>query len=304
MTSPHVEQEKVAANTSNKSTPIVIENQQQTTQSKNNSNAASSASSQKQLLSLARKFSLDGALLPEEKQAPIDDRSLRRIKLTELRQQQNIEAIILRAIQYCSDSTIAERADQDWFSSFIALAEGISNKVMQDLWAKILAGEVSQSGSFSLKTLQAFRTMSIGEAKLLAKACSISVSDSRKKNIRIISGAYQTPKLFNFFNKNRQQRVDLNQVDFSYADILTLADNHLLFEQETESHLFAKGEKIQFHFNTKALNIVAKKNDCILTFYKFTPIGTELAMLIADNADLGFLTTIKAELAENFSIEN
>ena len=304
MTSPHVEQEKVAANTSNKSTPIVIENQQQTTQSKNNSNAASSASSQKQLLGLARKFSLDGALLPEEKQAPIDDRSLRRIKLTELRQQQNIEAIILRAIQYCSDSTIAERADQDWFSSFIALAEGISNKVMQDLWAKILAGEVSQSGSFSLKTLQAFRTMSIGEAKLLAKACSISVSDSRKKNIRIISGAYQTPKLFNFFNKNRQQRVDLNQVDFSYADILTLADNHLLFEQETESHLFAKGEKIQFHFNTKALNIVAKKNDCILTFYKFTPIGTELAMLIADNADLGFLTTIKAELAENFSIEN
>jgi uncharacterized repeat protein (TIGR03899 family) len=304
VTSPHVEQEKVAANTSNKSTPIVIENQQQTTQSKNNSNAASSASSQKQLLGLARKFSLDGALLPEEKQAPIDDRSLRRIKLTELRQQQNIEAIILRAIQYCSDSTIAERADQDWFSSFIALAEGISNKVMQDLWAKILAGEVSQSGSFSLKTLQAFRTMSIGEAKLLAKACSISVSDSRKKNIRIISGAYQTPKLFNFFNKNRQQRVDLNQVDFSYADILTLADNHLLFEQETESHLFAKGEKIQFHFNTKALNIVAKKNDCILTFYKFTPIGTELAMLIADNADLGFLTTIKAELAENFSIEN
>ncbi len=304
MTSPHVEQEKVAANTSNKSTPIVIENQQQTTQSKNNTNTASSASSQKQLLGLARKFSLDGALLPEEKQAPIDDRSLRRIKLTELRQQQNIEAIILRAIQYCSDSTIAERADQDWFSSFIALAEGISNKVMQDLWAKILAGEVSQSGSFSLKTLQAFRTMSIGEAKLLAKACSISVSDSRKKNIRIISGAYQIPKLFNFFNKNRQQRVDLNQADFSYADILTLADNHLLFEQETESHLFAKGEKIQFHFNAKALNIVAKKNDCILTFYKFTPIGTELAMLIADNADLSFLATVKAELAENFSIEN
>ncbi len=303
MTPPHVEPEKVITNTAEKSTAIIVENKPQTAQENPNSKNSSNASSQKQLLNLARKFSLDGAFLPEEKQAPIEDRSFRRIKLHELRQQQNIEAIILRAIKYCSDNTIAERVDQDWFSSFIALAEGISNKTMQDLWAKILAGEVSQSGSFSLKTLKAFRTMSIGEAKLLAKACSISMTDSRKKNIRVISGAYQIPKLFNFFNKQRQQRFDLNQAGLSYADILTLADNHLLFEQETESHALGKREQVQFHYNGKPVNFIARKADCILTFYKFTPIGTELAMLIADNTDLNVLTAIKAQLAENFTLE-
>ena len=222
MTPPHVKQDKVLANTVVENSSIVVENEQQVPQEKNRSNSSSNTSTQKQLLGLARKFSLDGALLAEEKQAPIEDRSFRRNKLTELRQQQNIEAIILRAIKYCSNSNISERTDQDWFSSFITLAEGISNKTMQDLWAKILAGEVSQQGSFSLKTLQAFRTMSIGEAKLLAKACSISVADSRKKNIRVISGAYQVPKFFNFFNKQRQQRFDLNQAGLSYADILVL----------------------------------------------------------------------------------
>ncbi len=284
-------------------TAIVVDDKKPSTTEQSTSGKAPHISSQKQLLGLAKKFSLDGGLLPEDKQAPIEDRSFRRIKLAELRQQQNIEAIILRAIQYCSDSTVAYRADQDWFNSFIALAEGISNKTMQDLWAKILAGEVAQPGSFSLKTLQAFRSMSITEAKLLAKACSVAMSDARKKNIRIISGAYQIPKLLNFFNKQRQQRVDLNQVGLSYADILTLSDNHLLFEQETESHSLAKQEKIQFNFHSKAVNFIAKKSDCILTFYKFTPIGTELAMLISDNSDMNYLSAIKAQLAENFTIE-
>jgi uncharacterized repeat protein (TIGR03899 family) len=304
VTPPHVEQDKVLANTVVENSSIVVENEQQVPQEKNRSNSSSNTSTQKQLLGLARKFSLDGALLAEEKQAPIEDRSFRRNKLTELRQQQNIEAIILRAIKYCSNSNISERTDQDWFSSFITLAEGISNKTMQDLWAKILAGEVSQQGSFSLKTLQAFRTMSIGEAKLLAKACSISMTDSRKKNIRVITGAYQVPKLLNFFNKQRQQQFDLNQVGLSYADILTLADNHLLFEQETESHSLGKNEQIQFHYNGKPVNFIAKKSDCILTFYKFTSIGAELAMLITDNDDQHLLGLVKTQLAENFTVES
>jgi len=301
--STSIEKEKIIEHSVEKDNQVVIEHDQQTSAPKSSASTTTSVSSQKQLLILAKKFSLDAALLPENKQAPLEDRSYRRKKLDELRQQQNMEAIILRAIQYCSDGTIADRADQDWFGSFVTLAEGISNKTMQDLWAKILAGEISQPGTFSLKTLQTFRTMSITEAKLLAKACSLAVTDARKKNIRLINGAYQLPKLLNFFSRQRQQRLDLSQAGLNYADILTLADNHLLFEQETESHALAKGEKIQFNYNGKQLSFVAKKADCILTFYKFTPIGTELAHLVADDVDNDYLAALKTQLAENFAIE-
>ena len=224
-------------------------------------------SSQQQLLGFAKNFSLEAAFLPENKQAPLEERAYRRKKIDELRQQKNMEEIMLQAAKYCSDGTITDRADQDWFSNFVRLAEGISNKTMQNLWAKILAGEISHPGSFSLKTLQTFRTMSITEAKLLAKACSLAVSDGRKKNIRVISGAYQIPKLFNFFNRQRQQRLDLSKAGLSYADILILADNHLLFEQEAESHALDKGEKLQFSYNGKPLSFMVKKTDAILTFY-------------------------------------
>jgi uncharacterized repeat protein (TIGR03899 family) len=281
--------------------PMAVQNAEKNTQN-NKSSSTTNISSQKQLLGLAKKFALDGALIPDEKQAPIEDRSYRRKKLSELRKQQNMETIISRAIQYCSDSRIADRADHDWFSSFVNLAEDISNKTMQDLWAKILAGEVSKPGSFSLKTLQAFRSMSIAEAKLFAKVCSLAVSDSRKKNMRIITGAYQIPKLLNFFNKSRIQKLGLAQVGFSYADLLTLADNHLIFEQETESMPFDKNENIQFQYNGETLNITAKKHDCLLTFYKLTPIGTELAYLIGDNVNQDYLTSLTTQLSENFSI--
>lgn len=303
MRSNPIEQEKIIEHPVANDTHNIVENEQQSGGPKANTASATNVSSQKQLLGLAKKFSLDAAFLPENKQAPLEDRSYRRRKLEELRQQQNMEAIMLRTAQYCSDSAIADRADQDWFSRFVMLAEGISNKTMQDLWAKILAGEISQPGSFSLKTLQSFRAMNITEAKLLAKACSLAVTDARKKNIRVISGAYQIPKLLNFFSKQRQQRLDLSQSGLSYADILTLADNHLLFEQETESHALLKGEKIQFNYNGKQLSFIAKKADCILTFYKFTPIGTELAHLVADNVNENYLAAMKTQLAENFAIE-
>lgn len=303
MASNSIDKEKKIAHPVEQNKTVIIEHDQQDDGQKTKSNSTANVSSQKQLLGLARKFSLDAALLPENKQAPLEDRSYRRNKLNELRQQQNMEAIVLRALQYCSNSTVTDRADQDWFSSFVALAQDISNKIMQDLWAKMLAGEISHSGSFSLKTLQAFRSMSMNEATLLAKACSLAVTDTRKKNIRVISGAYQTPKFLNFFNRQRQQRIDLTQAGLSYADILTLADNHLLFEQETESHALAKGEKIQFNYNGKPLSFMANKADCILTFYKFTPIGTELAHLVTNNLDNDYLTALKTQLTENFTVE-
>jgi hypothetical protein len=77
-----------------------------------------------------------------------------------------------------------------------------------------------------------------------------------------------------------------------------------MFEQETESHSFAKGEKVQFNYHGKKLSFVAKKSDCILTFYKFTPIGTELAHLVTDDENEHYLTLIKTQLAENFAIDS
>ncbi|MEH6384022.1 MAG: TIGR03899 family protein [Colwellia sp.] len=274
-----------------------------TSSSKNGGNKKNTGvSSQMQLLALAKNFVLDGGLASLEKQMPLEERTQKRARVSALRKQENLEAIIKRSINYCSATEFANKADADWFSTFTELAEDVSNTTMQNLWAKILAGEISQPGSFSTKTLKIFRAMSITEAKLLAKACSLAVTEPAKRNIRIISGAYQTPSLFNFFSKNREQNIPFSQFSLSYADLLILADNHLVFIQETESTPMDKSEVFTFNFNGRPLTLVAKKSSCVLKFYKFTPVGSELARLISDNVDDAYLQHLKSAINESFSV--
>ena len=207
-----------------------------------------------------------------------------------------------KTFAFCANNSIDKRTDLDWFNRYITLAEDVSNKTMQDLWAKILAGELSRPGSYSLKALKVFRDMSITDAKLLAKACSLAVKDQSKKNIRIVSGTYQQPGLFNFLNKDRQSYINLSHFGLNYADILSLADNHLLYQQESESSMIASGETLNLNYNGVLLKLTGKKQNTAIQFYKFTPIGTELAHLISDKPNDDFLAMLKQQLSHHFEI--
>lgn len=256
----------------------------------------------KQFFKMTQLFGLEAPLLPIEKQMPLEDRSNKRERLASLRKQENIEAIMEKTYAACENNAIDKRPDLDWFNHYITLAENVSNNVMQDLWAKILSGELSRPGLYSLKALKVFRDMSIFDAKLLAKACSLAVKDQSKKNIRIVSGSYQQPGLFNFFNKDRQQHINLSHFGLNYADLLSLADNNLIFKQESESSMMASGETLSFYYNGSPLKLSSKKDNIALQFYKFTPIGTELANLINNKPNEDFFAALKQQLKYHFEV--
>lgn len=257
-----------------------------------------------QFLKLAKRFVIDGALLPEEKQMLIEDRTVKRARLSQLRKQKNIESIMQKTLGYCANFEIGQRTDYDWLSRYIALSEEISNPTMQDLWAKILAGELTSPGSFSFKALKIFKDMSIYDAKLLAKACSLAIKDPNKKGFRLISGVYQQPGLLNFFSKQRQQYCNLSNFGLNYADLLALAENHLIYLQESESSLIGKGHILQFDYNGLTLKLTAKKANVSLQFYKFTPLGAELAHLISDKSNEEFFNYLKNKLSYYFLIDS
>lgn len=258
----------------------------------------------KQFFNITQQFGLEGTLLPIEQQMPIEDRCNKRARLSDLRKQRNIEAIMEKTYRFCASKHLDKKTDLDWFNHFITLAENVSNNIMQDLWAKILAGELSRSGTYSLKALKVFRNLSIVDAKLLAKACSLAVKDQTKKSIRLISGSYQQPGLLNFFNKERQQYINLSQFGLNHADLLSLADNHLIFLQESESSMMANNDSINFSYNGLPLKLTSKKANISLQFYKFTAIGTELGNLIADKVNEEYFSHLKQQLSAHFIIAN
>lgn len=272
--------------------------------SKENKTERTSPSSQQQLLLLAKKFAIDGGLVAQEKQMPVADRALKKVQYDQIRKQKNIEAILIKAIAYCNDENIAEKANADWFSRFLSLAENVSNETMQGLWAKILAGEISQPGLFSLKSLITFQDMSIYDAKLFAKLCSISCHDKAKKNYYVLFGSSQKPSLLNIFNANRQANINLSQFGLPYSDILALAENHLIFNQETEMVFNNKEKTLSLTYNGIELTLNGKKSNAVLSYYKFTQIGVELARLINNSPDTNYLQNLKNTLGNHFTVSS
>ncbi len=87
-------------------------------------------------------------------------RTLERMAYQELSKQENREAIAKIALEHLSKikteqiSPQPEDIDDDWLNVFGAHAERASSDRLRQMWAKVLAGEIRQRGSFSFSTLQ------------------------------------------------------------------------------------------------------------------------------------------------------
>lgn len=59
----------------------------------------------------------------------------------------------------------------DWLMRFFDAVGNISNKDLQQLWAKVLAGEIAEPKTCSLRTLDMIRNMSSEEAEIFSHLC-------------------------------------------------------------------------------------------------------------------------------------
>lgn len=67
--------------------------------------------------------------------------------------------------------------DDDWLFRWEEYAGKASNETLQNLWGRILAGEVKSPGQFSLRTLDFLRGLSQSDAELIAMIASFVVND-------------------------------------------------------------------------------------------------------------------------------
>lgn len=65
--------------------------------------------------------------------------------------------------------------DFDWFVRFFEACSNISNEQMQELWARVLAGEVNNPGTFSLRTVETLNRMTYNEAIAFLKISNVAM---------------------------------------------------------------------------------------------------------------------------------
>lgn len=223
-------------------------------------------------------------------------RAERRRRLNLMRKQQNLEAILALAQEYCPAVNADGEADPDWIERFFELAEDSSNKAMQRMWAKVLAGELLKPGSFSYKSLLTLKQMTQKEAEALQTAVTLSGRSSKDGFHQLLTGYYAKPSLFQLFRSDRQVFLNISKAGLSYPQILTLIDMDIIYGQEIESHPLHIGEEYRLTFASEELIIRAKRNNMVLTYHKFTHTGQALARLTSNKLN----ATFKQQLIENF----
>jgi hypothetical protein len=99
--------------------------------------------------------------------------SLTRNAAKELIGQYCLEGIVAAGTEEAAKLTSVpdEKPDPTWTIRFLGYAEGMADPYLQELWGKVLAGEIEQPGSYSLRTLDVLSAMTQKEAERFVGAC-------------------------------------------------------------------------------------------------------------------------------------
>jgi len=105
----------------------------------------------------------------------IEERAKARIKYQEIKRQENIERISEAAEEHLNEEISDENVDDDWIAQFFSTAKDVSNEMMQDVWGRVLAGEINKPGSYRLRSLECLKVLSQEEAEIFQRACYLAI---------------------------------------------------------------------------------------------------------------------------------
>lgn len=167
--------------------------------------------------------------------------------------------------------------DFDWFIRFYEAVGNISDEEVQEIWAKILAGEIAKPSSFSLKTIDTLKNISKKDTDLFVKLCSHSFSNGNQSLF--------LPRYDDYLNKR----------NILYSDIMKLSEQGLIFNNGTISLNITINNESKILFNNNGLvmtiaSIDESETNASILQYPFTEVGRELSSLIKQSAsDLDFI---------------
>ena len=101
-------------------------------------------------------------------------RAATRSLLEDIIEQEAIEQIVAKALGALQDSATPSAIDNDWLANLFAKCRTTSDQQMQNTWARILAGEANNPGSFSRKTVNIVADLDQRDATAFTELCNFA----------------------------------------------------------------------------------------------------------------------------------
>jgi hypothetical protein len=210
-----------------------------------------------------------------------EDRVKSRLDYQERKRQKNIESITsVAAADLLDQSSLPdEKPDEDWVSRYFNSAQDVSSEQMQELWGRILSGEIKKPGSYSLKTLDFVKNLTKADAILLEHVAKLAVNYN--------GSSFLVTADADWLRTHREiypgHHFALGELGAMYPTDL----NYDTFrENSSQEELFVSGKLILVAGRGTITNKLG------LPIWKFTKVGQELLQLIAAEGDEAYLEKI------------
>lgn len=212
----------------------------------------------------------------------------KRMVAKELKRQNNINNIVAVAAQSLKDDkdVSSEPVNPDWATRFFDIAQDISDEAMQDLWGRILAGEVTRPKSYSLRTLDVLKNITREEAELFEKAAQYVLYDG-SYYLYHFSGKANENMPIEYEDVARLIEIGLIQPDSS------VTQNYYWDETSTNTAYLFYGKKY-----VALIEITPELKKVSFPIYSLTRAGVELYHLIPFTPDLAYLEQVLQRISK------
>ncbi|MGF1681969.1 TIGR03899 family protein [Photobacterium minamisatsumaniensis] len=241
-------------------------------------------------------------LINPKDESNLHQRSKERLENDNNRQQENLEKIFkLTSDNYKTIKTA--KIDPDWLFHFISIAKNIRNHSMQHLWARTLKQELTISNSVSLKTLDTLRNMTHKEAQIFHRASMLSCQISNDSCKKLVTSLKIKPFLLPRLFSTKIKKLNLGYFQLPYSDVLILMDLGLLIKTELESGSLEPKVSFPFRYQQYTYNLTPIQKEVSFTYYRFSPVGEELAELLGEKTNEPFRESILELINTYFIVE-
>jgi uncharacterized repeat protein (TIGR03899 family) len=213
----------------------------------------------------------------EQVQLLLPERAASRENYQQQIEQLNIEAITGAAADELvhEESVSSAPVDETWIKRFFDMAKDISTDEMQLLWGKILAGEVKQPNSFSLRTLESIRTLSKLEAEVFQKLANFAITNGNST--------------FIIYESSGQDLTD--KFSITYGHILLMQEAGLISVSTTAVLAFKPDIVQNFLYGDKFITIerTESTSNATLPVLLFSRTGTELISILTPETNSDYI---------------
>jgi uncharacterized repeat protein (TIGR03899 family) len=213
----------------------------------------------------------------------------------ELKRQANIDKVTqIAAEQINNEQEVSdESVDEDWTTRFFNIIEDVSNEEMQNLWGRILAGEVAKPKTYSIRTLELLKNLGKSDAECFIKFGKLAVTSSN------------TSFIVNFNNEKLLEE----KYKLTFGERLLLEELGLINALDLQFKVNGTSDNMEKRvFTIGKTCVVAELEPNIpeqkINVLVFTKIGQELLQLIETTPELDYLQLLTSKFRRKGVIVN